>query len=296
MEQIILAIRELHRQRQDLLRTEGDFTRRLKAMCRRAVGYDPDAPDEEKKMKMAQANALYKQIQTSAGIPLDDEESESDDESQPPAEIHTVVANTSDSDPLPPSVAMAAPALVNAQKMVRKERLNVERILCKQAEMLGAYNSFVKPLHGFGSLGFAQIIGEAGDLSGYANPAKLWKRMGMAVMGDTIQRKCLDAKKAEEHGYSPRRRSTMFVIGDSLLKKANVYKDLYDQRKVIEIEKAAAEGKTVIESAKIPAASKDLYRSKGHVHRRAKRYVEKRLLRDLWRAWRDLPSIEGEVA
>jgi hypothetical protein len=50
----------------------------------------------------------------------------------------------------------------------------------------------------------------------------------------------------------------------------------------------------VCPAAKIPAKNKELYRSDGHVHNRAKRYMEKRLIRDLWRAWRDYGS-DGHV-
>lgn len=59
----------------------------------------------------------------------------------------------------------------------------------------------------------------------------------------------------------------MFVIGEALIKKQNRYRALYLERKVIEEQKA-------------PSGSKLLW------HRRAHRYMEKRLLRDLWSAWR----------
>lgn len=39
---------------------------------------------------------------------------------------------------------------------------------------------FVAGVRGFGNLGFAQIIGECGNLSKYAGPAKVWKRLGLA--------------------------------------------------------------------------------------------------------------------
>ncbi len=39
---------------------------------------------------------------------------------------------------------------------------------------------WVKSIHGAGALGLATIVAEAGDLNNYANPAKLWKRLGYA--------------------------------------------------------------------------------------------------------------------
>lgn len=40
--------------------------------------------------------------------------------------------------------------------------------------------AWVKSIPGAGLLGLATIVAEAGDLSNYANPAKLWKRLGFA--------------------------------------------------------------------------------------------------------------------
>jgi hypothetical protein len=89
------------------------------------------------------------------------------------------------------------------------------------------------------------------------------------------------------HKYSPRRRSAMFVIGDTMLKKRSTYRDLYDERKIYEQEKARAAGLTIAPAAKIPAKRKHEFISEGVIHLRSKRYMEKRLLRDLWVAWRN---------
>jgi hypothetical protein len=49
---------------------------------------------------------------------------------------------------------------------------------------------------------------------------------------------------------------------------------------------AVSSGLIVLPSAKIPAALKEYHISQGHIHKRAQRYMEKKLLRDLWREWR----------
>jgi hypothetical protein len=176
---------------------------------------------------------------------------------------------------------------LDSLKLLKTARLQEERKLKKHAEALPVWKYFGHPILGFGSLSLGAIIGEAGDLQIYSNPAKLWKRMGLALIGNERQRKCVDKEKAEQHGYSPRRRSVMFVIGDNLVKQKSAYRTVYDERKVRELEKAAEEGLTVAPAAKIPKGKHAEYRSEGHIHFRAKRYMEKRLLRDLWRAWRD---------
>ncbi len=135
----------------------------------------------------------------------------------------------------------------------------------------------------------AVIIAETGDLSNYANPGKVWKRMGLAVMGEVRQgglRRGAAAGEWIAHGYSARRRSYMFVIGDTLLKGNEHYRAIYHQRKEDERTKAAERGLIVAPSAKIPAKRKAEFISDGHIHKRSQRYMEKRLLKDIWQAWR----------
>lgn len=172
---------------------------------------------------------------------------------------------------------------------------NMQRL----AESLPAWIGFGADIKGFGSLSLAVIVAEAGDLSGYSNPAKLWKRMGLAPIsklgitksGAAWRKGGLNAQDWTDAGYCMRRRSHMFVIGDTLIKKQNVYREIYLERKEFERAKAMAAGLTVAPAAKIPAARAIQFISDGHIHRRAQRYMEKRLLRELWKAWRDCASL-----
>lgn len=89
----------------------------------------------------------------------------------------------------------------------------------------------------------AVIVGEAGDLRVYSNPGKLWRRFGCApwtyrgatLMGSTwkagVEGK-LPADQWELFGYSPRRRSIAFMIGQNL-KMANksIYRARYESAK-----------------------------------------------------------------
>ena len=124
-------------------------------------------------------------------------------------------------------------------------------------------------IQGFGELGFSIILGETGNPANYDNPAKLWKRMGLGVIDGERQRKCLDKEKAIIMGYNPRRRAAMWTIGDSLIKgNKNGYKTLYDEQKQYQI-------RSHPEMTPI------------HAHRRAQRFMEKRLLLDIWEAFSD---------
>jgi hypothetical protein len=228
---LIDSIRELHRQRVDFHNAEKRLTLQIKAICRRFCGGDKD-----------EAGKLYKALGTS------DHE-------------HSVRAT-----------AYLLPMLTQVE-VLHKERLIPEKEMAKLAKKLPAYK-WVEELNGFGALGFAQIVAESGDLNNYANPGTLWKRMGMAPFNGKLPSTWrrsggLTAQDWEAVGYSPKRRSMIFSIGDSLLKKQNEYRELYLERKVYE-------------EQKLPDGTKMIW------HRRSQLYMEKRLLRDLWKVWTGL--------
>lgn len=175
-------------------------------------------------------------------------------------------------EPVPPEWAAVArsclPFLLatrEARVPFDKLRANTERQMESLARTLPVW-PWVEAVKGLGPLGLAIIVGEAGDLSGYANPAKLWKRLGLAVFDGRSQRKATDPAEAARQGYNPRRRSAVWTVTDSLLRQKGPYRDLYDQRKAYELARAP-----------------DM--SRMHAHRRAQRYAGKRMLRDLWAAW-----------
>jgi hypothetical protein len=166
-------------------------------------------------------------------------------------------------------VAFAATfPLVEAGKSVELHRKAVEKRLLKLAAQLPIAD-FILGLRGVGLLSLAGIVGEAGDLSIYKGPAKLWKRMGIGIVDGGRQRRLLDKEAALRHGYSPSRRSHMWNIGSCIIKAGGPLKDLYVERKEYELTKP--------ETA-----------SKLHAHRKAQRYVEKRLLREMWCEWRKI--------
>lgn len=153
--------------------------------------------------------------------------------------------------------------LAEARDGIVRHRKAVEKRLVQLAAGLPVA-PWVEGTRGVGLLSLAAIVGEAGDLSSYANPAKLWKRLGLAVMPDGRQRRT-SGVAAIEHGYSPARRSVVWNIGACIVKAGGPLKAVYDARKVYEAERVE---------------------TKAHAHNRAQRYVEKRFVRDLWSAWR----------
>lgn len=176
--------------------------------------------------------------------------------------------------------------LIEARDQLHSHRLKAERGVKNAAAQLPIIE-WIDTVKGCGHLGLGLIIGEAGDLTRYDNPAKLWKRMGLAVFDGRAQRRIAAkpdvargrtkrqaADDAIAMGYSPRRRSLMHVIGDCLIKQNKnpdgsdgYYRALYLERKARETE-----------------LHPDL--SLIHRHKRAMRYMEKRFLLHLWQEWR----------
>ena len=169
------------------------------------------------------------------------------------------------------------------------------------ARKLPVYPWFAENVFATQAKSLAVIVGDAGDLAIYSNPAKLWKRMGVGVI-EGVRQGGLSKTAAKEawieHGYNRMRRSRMWNIGDALIKNAGgKYREVYLARKEYERTKAEALGLIVAPTAKIPKDKTKAagYRSDGHIHRRAQRFMEKALLKDLWQAWRRSVHHSGDT-
>ena len=137
---------------------------------------------------------------------------------------------------------------------------------------------------GFGLSLLAQIVGECGDLNNYANPGKLWRRMGCAPyesrkhnrMPSTWRsaKPSLSADEWEDCGYCPRRRALAFLVGECMVKlNQGPYRARYDQAKANAV-------------AKHPewAGKKDP--AKGlHYNFHGNLLTAKLLLKNLWIVW-----------
>jgi hypothetical protein len=162
-------------------------------------------------------------------------------------------------------VVMTRPRFFAARDAIEVHRKACQKELIKATKSL-PIAPWVDEVKGLGIASVAAVIGEVGDFHSYRNVAQVWKRMGLAVIGGKAQGKRTNAEEALLHGYNPRRRSEMHVIGDCLVRARGPYADLYKERKEYEL---AREGIT-----------------KMHAHKRALRYIEKRLLREMWAVWR----------
>jgi hypothetical protein len=184
---------------------------------------------------------------------------------------------------------------IEAVEMARQPFEDIEKAslsaMSAAAQTLPVWEAFGKSIRGFGPASLAVIVAEAGDLSLYSSHSKLWKRMGLAVF-DGVRQGGLKKTASKDdwiaHGYNRQRRSRVWNIGDALIKSNGdgVYRATYLARKEFERAKAEAAGLKVAPAAKIQKARAHEFMSDGQIHRRAQRYMEKRLLRKLWQAWR----------
>jgi hypothetical protein len=152
----------------------------------------------------------------------------------------------------------------------------------KLARKLPGYG-FAKSVAGFGDLGFAVLVGEAGDLAKYETVShsrgyeKLWKRLGLApyngqALSNWRRQGGLSAGEWEVLGYAPKRRAEVFaVIEDPLFRHQSSRKGPYH---AIYLKRRERTDETHPDW------------SKGHSHGDAKRIMIKRLVQDLWEEWR----------
>lgn len=243
------VIIRLHRQRRSLHKAEKSLTLQMKAICRSLVFGDGKDGDQVKKESEILFNAMFGKGEH---------------------EFSTE------------SLSLCS-AFIQSRDLIKIKRSEIEKLMAKEAKKLPVY-SWVEATRGFAAGSLAAIVGEAGNLSNYANPAKLWKRMGLAVINGERQRLIAGAD-AILQGYNPERRSVMWNIGQSVFKaqsakineetgeiirEAGEYRLLYDKRKEYE-------------STKVEK----------YMHHRAIRYMEKRILLNLWKAWRTLEAPNG---
>lgn len=198
------------------------------------------------------------------------------------AKVWSALKSPKKSHPLAAAVRATHEALLVAFDQLLVAEKSATKQIEKMAKELPVWSRWAEGVRGLGALSVAQLVGEAGrDLADYGTPAKLWKRFGLAVFDGVAQGYVRDAHgkrvaakrdEAIAHGYSRTRHSVAVMVGDGQIKSRGLYRQLYDDRKAFEIAKAPEERPAVHD-------------------RRAKRYITKRLIRDLWIAWRGgIPS------
>jgi len=171
-------------------------------------------------------------------------------------------------------------------KFFSRQRKEVEKNIEELASQLPVCEWWVS-LVGCASGGLGKIIAETGDLSNYANPDKLKKRLGLSVMkgrapSTWVRAGGLTKEEWVELGYCPRRRSVMYTIGASIIfvkSPDNRFRLMYEREK----------------EKKIKQKEGDEDWPKGRLDLHARRYMEQQLLIELWARWNGVWKEKGEV-
>jgi hypothetical protein len=241
------TLQALQRQRTWYIKSRIMVANRLQATVAGTIGYHSGMKEAERTKTFTAAGKLLKQI--AAG------------------EVESPIKN------LVSVTMLAIDGFNNAIKALEKEML----IQVKQLPLVEWVEQ--KEQRGFGLLFLAIVIGETGDLSNYANPAKVWKRLGCAPyqydglnqMGATWRggkQGKLPKEEWEKFGYSPRRRSIAYLIGEGIVKQNQdgPYRQRYDSTKAI-----------------LKAAHPDYKDLRCHLH--GMLLATKLLLKNLWIYW-----------
>lgn len=245
-------IRETYKMRVDFHRAEKRLTLQIKAICRRLVTpmFDRDAYKTE--------DALCDAIKKEAD------------------KLYKAITGKGEHEKADVAAGYLMP-LFTARSAVEDERKRAEKALEKLAKQLPVW-PWVESVAGISALTLGTIIGETGDLSNYSTVSKLWKRMGVAVINGKTQQK-VKGDDAIEQGYCPRRRSIVWNMQETIV-KAQIRRD-----------KETDESRAIGPYGQVYLDRRDHERQKvetlGHANKMAKLYMGKRVLRDLWRAWRD---------
>lgn len=233
----------------------------LGALARRAMGWRYDMPEAEREKMNGRAASLVSAM-------LKGKDTKADDAPVAAALAADVAAAQAAREPM-----------VAQRSAIEKEMKRIVRNL-----PVAAWQAETR---GFGEMGLAVIVGEAGDLSNYANPAKLWRRLGLAPYqghaGKTWRvpqwrERALSAEEWSDYGYSAQRLAQVYgVVTEPLIKACGgtIYRTVYDHAKASFAERA---------------------RSPAHAHAHAMRVMTKALVLDLWRVWHGMPPRERECA
>jgi hypothetical protein len=289
----------LQRQRAVLIKSRVMQSNRLVHVVAGTLGYSSGLEKEKRAAVFAKAGALIKDVLAGRAD----------------AGSMTVIIRTTH---------IGIDAFRSVQENVEKEMVAAAKRLPVSSWVLQAAR------RGFGLLGLAIVVGECGDLGSYANPGKVWRRMGCApwsfegktLMGATWrsgQEGKLPSDEWTQFGYSPRRRSIAYLIGESIVKQNGAPKPRKPKAKggdtageasietdgsgagefQPEIESEAAGGTTTetdsrpagpyrtrYDTVKVEAAQKHPDWKPIRVHRHAMLLATKMLLKELWVEWR----------
>lgn len=238
-------------------------------------------------------NAAKALVRRSAGWRYDEEEEAREKTNQRAARVVGNALAGRDQNPddeeIFAPVAFDLEVIANALEPCLNARHQIELEMKRIVRKLPVYE-WAKEVRGFGELGLAVVVAEAGDLSDYPKKGHLWKRLGLAPFEgkaySTWRREGgLTAEDWTEAGYSPRRRAEIYaVVSEPLFRHQAQRVD----KETGEILREAGPYGQIYLSRRAHTAQTHPDWTKLHSHMDGLRKMTKLLLRDLWQEWRRL--------
>lgn len=264
---VIVMLQQLRREQAYMVKTKNMFMNRLRSYVADALGYRPHFGEKERKTYFKMADQVI------SGVCRGDEHCHEIDGSVVSTVsllIHNVMMSIKG-----PKESRRQPGV---PKGIDGQLRTLERTMCRTVrELPQTIVEWAESVYGVGcGVIFAQIIGECGDLSNYATPAKVWKRMGAAPItkGDVTQMphtwkvtKGLTSEDWSNFGDAKRRRPVVWNLGECIIKNnKGVYRQRYDD----------AKAQAAVSHPDWPAA---------HCHNHGRLLAAKLYLKDAWKAW-----------
>lgn len=263
---------ELQSMRRFCIKSQSRCDRSIEDFIARSLGYSTALTEKERKALFRRAADIRQRVEKGGGDQLAFETHFSN---VPAAIIPMILANAT------------ARGIWDAQ---RKE---AEANMVRLAMTLPVW-PWVQNIKGFGALGLAIVVGEAGiPIGDYRTVSGLWSRLGLAVIAGVRQQR-MKGELGKLHKYSPMRRAELWAIcSDSMFRhqwrSANeetgeparpigLYGEVYARRRAVTEPRIESTGNL---SDKDP----DKW-TKGRCHNDARRIMTKVLMKDLWVEWR----------
>jgi len=283
----VMALVMHQRNRRFCIVSQSRIDRAVQSHIARALGYDPKAPEAERKAVFKTAGNIVKAVEAGKDFPPPF-----------PADDPRWISLRSFVPLIPISAASRA-----AWDHYREE---AESEMRKLAQQLPVWPWVQENAKGVGALGLARLVAEAPLIGRYPTYGKLWKRFGVAVIAGERQQKKQDEVEAALHGYVPKRRAELWsVCSDTMFRQQwrgagndpddpetqgypiGAYGEAYRQRKAATLPRIA-------ETADIPFKNSPRSKLKWTPKRcdqDARRVMSKEFLMDLWLIWQGREAV-----
>lgn len=270
---IVTELVQLQKMRKFSIRSQSRCNGSIESLIASVIGFRLDDDERTRKSVFARAKAYRLRVE-------DGGEGQNQDETQSAVALSAIT----------PAILKSAAA----RQPWDDERWTVEKEMERLAKQLPIY-PFVASVRGLGAKGFAVLVAEAGiPLGDYRTVSGLWKRLGLAVIRGECQRKKTNKEAAAEHGYSPGRRAEVWSICSYSLflaqwrgadeevgipaRPIGPYGEVYAKRRLHTAQR-------VIETENLSFSDPTKW-TEARSHNDACRVMTKRLMLDLYLAWR----------